>query len=238
MSRARTIPGQLAFDDPALTRTVDTNPPAPEPVAPEPVAPGPVAPDPVGGPEPVAPDPVNGHGADGSPGAEQLVGRGLGRRPFEVEVIRSANRRKTAQARLIGSKIQIRIPSRSSSAEERELIEHFTAKFERQRSTDAVDLDRRAAVLADRYRLPRPSSIRWVTNQQHRWGSCTPADGSIRLSDRLADYPTWVLDYVIVHELAHLVELGHTPAFWALVDPYPLGERAKGFLIAKGHDGD
>ncbi|MDH3683297.1 MAG: M48 family metallopeptidase [Acidimicrobiia bacterium] len=153
-------------------------------------------------------------------------------------MIRSARRRKTAQARLIGSTIEIRIPGRCSGAEERELIEHFITKFERQRSTDGIDLTARAVQLANRFGLPHPSSIRWVTNQRCRWGSCTPADGTIRLSDRLAEYPAWVLDYVIVHELAHLVESGHTPAFWALVDGYPLGERAKGFLIAKGLDGD
>jgi hypothetical protein len=39
-----------------------------------------------------------------------------------------------------------------------------------------------------------------------------------------------VIDYVLVHELAHLLEVGHTPAFWEWVDRYPKAERAKGFL--------
>ena len=75
-----------------------------------------------------------------------------------------------------------------------------------------------------------PLTVRWVDNQGSRWGSCTPADRAIRLSRRLEGMPAWVIDYVLVHELAHLIEAGHTPAFWAWVDRYPKAERAKGFL--------
>ena len=63
-------------------------------------------------------------------------------------------------------------------------------------------------------------------------------DGTIRLSDRLAPWPPWVRDYVLVHELAHLAVPDHSPAFWRLVDRYPLSERARGFLIAKGMEED
>src|SRR3712207_8880848 len=63
-----------------------------------------------------------------------------------------------------------------------------------------------------------PASVRWVDNQQRRWGSCTPADGSIRLSSRLRAMPDYVVDYVLVHELVHLLEPGHDENFWALVD--------------------
>jgi hypothetical protein len=76
-----------------------------------------------------------------------------------------------------------------------------------------------------------PESVRWVENQQSRWGSCTPGDRSVRLSARLQGMPAWVIDYVLVHELAHLLESGHDAAFWAWVDRYPQAERAKGYLI-------
>ena len=99
-------------------------------------------------------------------------------------------------------------------------------------------MEERAAALARRHGLPRASSIRWVDGMRTRWGSCTPATGAIRLSSSLAAFPEWVIDYVIVHELAHLREPGHSPAFWALVERYPKAERARGYLTAKSADGD
>jgi hypothetical protein len=63
-----------------------------------------------------------------------------------------------------------------------------------------------------------------------RWASCTPADATIRLSQRLLEMPAWVQDYVLVHELAHLIEPGHGPRFWSLVERYPRTERARGYL--------
>lgn len=65
-----------------------------------------------------------------------------------------------------------------------------------------------------------------------RWGSCTPSQGRIRISERLADVPPWVLDYVLVHELAHLEVPGHGTEFQQLVHRYELTERATGYLIA------
>jgi predicted metal-dependent hydrolase len=73
--------------------------------------------------------------------------------------------------------------------------------------------------------------VRWVDNQRQRWGSCTPGDRTIRLSVRLQGMPGWVIDYVLVHELAHLIEPGHDAAFWGWVDRYPQSERAKGYLL-------
>jgi hypothetical protein len=75
-----------------------------------------------------------------------------------------------------------------------------------------------------------PLTVRWVDNQRSRWGSCTPVDRSIRLSRRLQEMPGWVVDYVLVHELAHLIEAAHNPRFWAWVDRYPESERAKAWL--------
>ncbi len=163
-----------------------------------------------------------------------------GGQQFTVEVIRSAKRKKSAQARLVGNVLEVRVPAWISAKQEADFVTHFTEKFERERSTERINLAERAAHLAKIHDLPVPDEIRWVSNQKQRWGSCTPQDRTIRLSDRLASFPTWVIDYVIVHELAHLVELGHTEAFWALTNRYPLTERARGFLIAKswGDDDD
>lgn len=152
---------------------------------------------------------------------------------MEVTVIRSTKRRKTAQARLVDGVLEVRIPARASRAEERRLVEVFRRRYERAEAAERIDLPARARILARRHHLPEPAEIRWVANQAHRWGSCTPSTGVIRISDRMASFPTWVIDHVIVHELAHLVEPGHGPAFAALAGRYPLAERAEGYLLAK-----
>ena len=129
----------------------------------------------------------------------------------------------------------VMIPARMSRAEEQEWVATMLARLERsekrRRPSDAA-LMRRAKELNVRHLDGRatPGTVRWVDNQNTRWGSCTPADRAIRLSRRLEGMPAWVNDYVLVHELAHLIELGHTARFWALVDGYPKAERAKGFL--------
>ena len=77
---------------------------------------------------------------------------------------------------------------------------------------------------------PGPATVRWVPPMRTRWASCTPVDGTIRISERLRDAPGWVVDYVLVHELAHLLEPGHDARFWAWVHRYPRTERAIGYL--------
>ncbi len=149
-----------------------------------------------------------------------------------VEVVRSPKRRKSVSARIVDGRIVIRMPQWMTKAQEREYVESLVAKLVRQHTAKAVDLPARARELARRYDLPEPTSIRFVSNQSSRWGSCTPSTGEIRISDRIGGFPGWVLDAVIVHELAHLVELGHGPEFQALADRYPRQERAYGFLLA------
>ncbi len=157
---------------------------------------------------------------------------------FAVEVIRSDRRRKSASARMIDGRLVVRIPASCTEAEEAELVTDFTDRFRRRMTAGRLDLEKRAAALARRYRLPQPASIEWVSNQRTRWGSCSPSRGRIRISDRAADFPDWVVDYIVVHELAHLVEANHSAAFWALVERFPRSERAIGFLIAKGYEGE
>jgi predicted metal-dependent hydrolase len=152
-----------------------------------------------------------------------------------VEVRRSRKRRRTVSAYREDDRVVVMIPARLSAEEEREwvatMLERLEKSERRRRPSDA-GLKRRAAELSNRYLggLARPDTVRWVDNQNSRWGSCTPSDRSIRLSTRLRGMPPWVIDYVLVHELAHLIEVGHTPQFWAWVDRYPKAERAKGFL--------
>jgi hypothetical protein len=79
-----------------------------------------------------------------------------------------------------------------------------------------------------------PTSIRWSSTQTKRWGSCTLATGEIRISERLRVTPAWVLDAVIVHELAHLLEPNHSPRFRELEQRYPRRNDADAFLEGYG----
>ena len=155
-----------------------------------------------------------------------------------VEVRRSRRRRRTVSAYRDGERVVVLIPDRFSRAEETEWVERMLARLaareERIQRTDD-ELTLRARKLTTRY-LPdyahrvSPASVRWVTNQNGRWGSCTPDDGTIRISHRIQEMPEWVIDYVLLHELAHLVVPSHSTRFWDLVARYPKAERARGFL--------
>lgn len=154
-----------------------------------------------------------------------------------IEVRRSARRRRTVSAFREQGRLVIAIPGSFTRRQEDEWVARMIERVKRseaRRQLSSTDLMERAERLAGEY-LPegvRPSSVRWVTNQTTRWGSCTPLNGSIRISHRLQNMPSWVLDYVLVHELAHLVEVGHNEAFWEIVNRYPRTERARGFLEA------
>jgi predicted metal-dependent hydrolase len=154
----------------------------------------------------------------------------------EIEVRRSRRRRRTVSAYKDGDKIVVLIPASMTRAQEAEWVDTMVAKIRRrEKRTQRSDeqLLRRAHELSDLYLggIAQPDSVRWVENQNSRWGSCTPGDRSIRLSTRLHGMPGWVVDYVLVHELAHLIEQGHDAKFWAWVDRYSKAERAKGFLL-------
>lgn len=157
-------------------------------------------------------------------------------RPFKVEVTRSKKRRRSVGAQLVGGTLRIAIPAWMTSAEEAHWIDEMSRRFSRRMSTDRIDLAQRSNALADRYGLRRPVHIRWSDGMTTRWGSCTPSTGTIRISSRLAAFPDWVIDYVVVHELAHLHVCNHGDDFWRLVYRYPKAERAIGFLIAKARD--
>lgn len=162
---------------------------------------------------------------------------------WPVRIIRSTQRRKTVGARLENGVLVIRAPAAMSDAELSPIIDNLRQRMRRRSARAAAQTDaelaQRAQELNQKYFGGRLKwrSIRYVTNQNSRFGSCTPEDGTIRLSHRLATMPAWVRDYVLVHELAHLVEGNHGPRFWKLVNRYPLTERARGYLMAVGLEG-
>jgi len=165
-----------------------------------------------------------------------MPGRSLSEDPQPlVEVVRSARRRRTVSAYRDGDRTVVLIPARMSKAEENRWVAEMVARLAKQggrRKRSDADLLARAAELSKRHLGGRatPSSVTWVDNQRTRWGSCTPPARSIRLSRRLEGMPAYVVDYVLLHELVHLLVPGHGPAFWAELAAYPQLERARGYL--------
>lgn len=159
----------------------------------------------------------------------------------KVEVRRSSRRRRTVTAYRERDTIVVLLPARMSAREERDWVDQMVRKVLAREARAAGprgddELRERAAALATEHlapvlgEAPVPAAVSWVGNQQHRWGSCTPSTRTIRLSDRLRRLPGWVVDYVLLHELVHLVEPSHSARFWSLVGSYPEADRARGYL--------
>lgn len=160
----------------------------------------------------------------------------------EVKVIRSKRRKRTAGARLSKDVMYIHVPHNISDGSLQKLIESFKNKFEkkvikRELNKDG-DLKKIAQDLNKRYFGGKLNikSIEYSAYQNSKFGCCNYHKNSIRISHQVAEMPAWVRNYVLIHELAHLVVPNHSRAFWDLVNKYELTERAKGYLIAKGYE--
>lgn len=138
-----------------------------------------------------------------------------------------------------GDKVVVLLPARMSRAEEKRWVADMLSRLQRSETRRRSPARRSDEALAKRCRelstkylggKATPREIRWVAPMRTQWASCTPAQGSIRVSRRLQDVPGWVLDYVLVHELAHLLVPGHGDDFWKWVYRYPKTDRAIGFL--------
>jgi hypothetical protein len=157
----------------------------------------------------------------------------------DVEIRVSTRRRKTSEARWVGGRIVVSVPAHLS-VEAREkaiawLVDRLVAKHPLRSAVGDDELMARAVQLCDRYRIGvHPRSVRWVTNQNARWGSCSFHSAEIRISHRLRSVPEWVLDAVLVHELAHLVHPDHSRSFHQLADHYPRHHEAGLFLAGYG----
>jgi len=130
-----------------------------------------------------------------------------------------------------------------SEEEEKKWIDQMIKKMEKRKKKRELNSDgllaERAQKINEKYFEGKLKfQIKYVTNQNFRFGSCTSQDKTIRISTRLANLPQWVRDYVIIHELAHLIHPNHSRRFWDLVNHYRYTERAKGYLIAIGMNDD
>ncbi len=143
----------------------------------------------------------------------------------EVEIRASSRRKKTGNAHWSGSRIVVQIPARVRGRERRDFVDELVERLMVQRPQNAGGdgaLEERARCLAEQYNdMVMPASVRWVSNQQARWASCSPGTREIRVSSRLRQCPEWVIDAVLVHELAHLQEADHSVRFYEIANRHP-----------------
>jgi YgjP-like, metallopeptidase domain len=160
----------------------------------------------------------------------------------EVEIRASTRRKKTGTAHWSGSRIVVQIPARIKGRERTTFVDDLVERLMTQRPQNAAgdaSLEERAKALAEIYNDGvEPSSVRWVQNQRARWASCSPASREIRVSSRLRQCPEWVIDAVLVHELAHLQEADHSARFNEIAERHPRqGESAlflEGYALGLG----
>lgn len=153
-----------------------------------------------------------------------------------IRIVASRRRRRTVAARLRSGVLELLVPDWMPRAERERWAEEMRGRIERRmarmRPSDHK-LAERARMLNDRHFGGR---LRWTSigfaDMSHLWGSCTFTTGAIRIAARAATLPEWVIDYLVVHELAHLEQSDHGPAFHELENRYPLAERARGYLMA------
>jgi predicted metal-dependent hydrolase len=158
---------------------------------------------------------------------------GTARSVPEVEIRVSARRKKTSEANWVGERIVVSVPAHLDAESRQKTVDWLVDRLLRRRRLSLAEneLMARAVALSDRYLVgARPASVRWVTNQSARWGSCSYFTRHIRLSQRLRAVPGWVLDSVLVHEVAHLTHPDHSPAFHRLANAYPRHAEAGVFL--------
>lgn len=152
----------------------------------------------------------------------------------EVEIRASTRRTKTGSAHWSGSRIIVQIPAHLRGRERAAFVDDLVQRLVTHRPQNAAgdaSLEERCRVLAELYTdAVVPASVRWVSNQRARWASCSPATREIRVSSRLRQCPEWVIDAVLVHELAHLHEVDHSVAFYEIADRHPRQREAAVFL--------
>lgn len=163
---------------------------------------------------------------------------------LEVKVITTKRRNRTASARMVGNVLHVRVPASMPEANVQEIVKNFKRRFEKRQRKMELSMKEDLKAISDKLNkkhfggIVDVAHIEYTTEQSRIFGSCDTKTRTIRISHRVAEMPRWVRDYVIVHEMAHILERNHNRNFWELVNRYKLAERARGFLIAKGLDED
>ena len=160
----------------------------------------------------------------------------------EVKVHRSRRRKRTVSARLVKDILLVRAPANIPEVRLQKAIGELKSRIERKQLREELNSQENLAERAEEFNREyfgnrlKITSIEYVTGQNSKFGCCNYRTGCIRISHRISAMPKWVRDYLIIHELAHLVEPNHSKAFWDIVNRYKLSERARGYLMAQEID--
>lgn len=137
--------------------------------------------------------------------------------------------------------LHVYLPDNMSARREAQAIDEMRRKISKSQALGKarreIDLEARATRLNRQLfgGLLTFDGIEFTRPMASRYGWCDTERRIIAISSELAEVPRWVLDYVIVHELAHLAIDDHGDEFWQLVGRYPRTERARGFLEGRAH---
>lgn len=159
---------------------------------------------------------------------------------MEVKVFRSSRRLSTVSARLFKDTLLVNAPLMLSRERLEKIIADFKLKFEKKELKEKLGNKHNLIRVANRLNKKyfgnklKINSIEYVTNQKRKFGCCNYRTANLRISHKIGLMPEWVREYVIIHEMAHLIEPNHSRAFWDIVSRYKLAERARGYLMAAG----
>ncbi len=159
---------------------------------------------------------------------------------MEVKIIRSRKRKRSVGARLVDDLLLINAPLMLPQEKLDKIINGFKSKFARQKLKNELDKDKNLLDLSSALNKQyfgnklKIESIEYSTNQNSRFGCCNYRSAKIRISHKIGLMPKWVRKYVLIHEMAHLIEPNHSRRFWDIVSRYRLTERARGYLMATG----
>ncbi|MEX1311613.1 MAG: M48 family metallopeptidase [Candidatus Sulfomarinibacteraceae bacterium] len=144
---------------------------------------------------------------------------------------------KNINVRLVGDELRVSAPRWVSARELDEAVDTLARRLVRRERARKINGEDNALELARRVarRFPDPppevAAARFSTRQGSRWGSYSTRTRTVHLNAAIRLMPSWVLEAVVAHELAHVCHPDHSPAFWALLrEVCPQTDRARAFL--------
>lgn len=157
--------------------------------------------------------------------------------PDHVEIRRSRKRKRTISAAREGNKTILNVPFRMSLKDIEELARDLINKIDKQDPRAHLsdnELLERSKELSAKYLFSKveAKSVTWSTRLTSTWGICTPIHAEIKITSRLRGMPQYVLDYVLLHELVHLVINDHGKEFDSFMKTFEFKEKAEGYLDA------